>query len=143
MGHMERDLIKFAREKHEITVCPPGKQPLLVSKDEVEISFFSGGPGGQNVNKNMNGVRLIYRIPESHLLPFRKTRELIARSMNQRSREQNMKDAFAILAEKLQRYFYVPPRREKTRVPKSSKKKRLNEKKSRASIKQDRKKVDY
>ena len=140
---MENDWFKIDREKQEIEVSLPNGEPLRVTKDDLDVSYYSGGPGGQNVNKNMNGVRLIYRIPESHLQSFRKTRELVSRSINQRSREQNLKDAFESLAQKLERYFYLPPERKETRVPKKSKEKRLKDKKSRASIKEGRKKVEY
>lgn len=142
-GFMEEDWFKINRDKQEIEITLPGKSPLRITKADLDISYFSGGPGGQNVNKTMNGVRLIYRIPANYLLAFRKTRELVSKSMNQRSREQNMKDAFNGLTEKLFRYFYLAPKRRDTRVPRKSKEKRLNDKKSRANIKHDRKKLDY
>jgi len=140
---MDNDWFKVDEDKQEVEISMPNGESLRVKKDDLEVSYYSGGPGGQNVNKSMNGVRLIYHIPEGYLLPFRKTRELVARSMNQRSREQNLKDAFETLVTKLERYFYLPPERKKTRVPKKSKVKRLKDKKSRASIKIDRGKVEY
>ena len=140
---MEREWFKFDPEKQEIQIEVPGKNLLKINGEDLDISYFSGGPGGQNVNRNMNGVRLIYHIPEEYIQPFLKTRELVSRSINQRSKAQNMRDAFEGLAEKLKRYFYMPPERKQTRVPKKSKEKRLKDKKSRASIKDARKKVDY
>jgi len=140
---MEHDWFKFDRDKEEIIVDQAGKERLVITKKDLEVSAFSGGPGGQNVNRSMNGVRLIYRIPNTHLLTFRKTRELIARSMNQRSKEQNYKDALETLSHKLERYFYVQPDRKTTKVPKRSKKKRMEGKKRRGKLKEDRKKVDF
>jgi len=140
---MEKNWLKVNWDKQKIEISISGLDPLIVAKSDLSVSYFSGGPGGQNVNKSMNGVRIIYKIPESHLYPFRKTKEIVSRSMNQRSREQNFKDAFNGLVLKLERYFYLPAKRKKTRVPKRSKAKRLKNKKSRANIKTDRKKVDY
>ena len=140
---MEQDWFTYDREKHIITVKTESRGVLKISPEEVSVSYFSGGPGGQNVNKNINGVRLIYHIPGGYLNSFQKTRQLVSRSISQRSREQNMKQAFAQLAEKVKRYFYVPPERKKTKVPKRSKRKRLQSKKMRGKLKQDRKRVDY
>jgi len=128
---------EFDREKMTFTASLPEGE-LKISKEDLEISFFSGGPGGQNVNKNQNGVRLIYRIPEEFRRTAQKTRELVTRSMGQRSREQNLTQAFSQLAEKLRRYFYVRPERKSTRVPKKSKEKRLHDKKFRSQKKQSR-----
>lgn len=140
---MKQDWFKYDREKQLVTIETDGKGILRISPEEVHISYFSGGPGGQNVNKNVNGVRLIYNIPEGYLNAFQKTRQLVTRSISQRSREQNMKIAFDQLAEKLSRYFYVPPKRRQTKIPKGSKVKRLQSKKLRGKLKHDRKKVDY
>jgi len=126
-----------------MTVRVSGKGELKIGLEDLSVSYFSGGPGGQNVNKNVNGVRLIYEIPEDYLNAFQKTRQLVTRSISQRSKEQNMKIAFDQLAEKVERYFYVPPNRKKTKVPKGSKEKRLQSKKMRGKLKHDRKKVDY
>ncbi len=140
---MEKDWFTYDREKRLISIKTEGKGTLEIGPDEVQVSYFSGGPGGQNVNKNVNGVRLIYHIPEAYLNSFQKTRQIVTRSISQRSREQNMKNAFDQLAEKVKRYFYVPAKRKKTKVPKGSKVKRLQSKKMRGKLKQDRKKVDY
>ena len=140
---MEKDWFAYDRAKQQVEIHVSGRPVLLINEKDIEVSYYSGGPGGQNVNRNMNGVRLIYRIPSEYIQPFKKTRELIARSINERSKEQNMKAAFSSLAEKLERYFYMPPKRQKTKVPKKSKMKRLNDKKKRANIKHDRNRVDY
>ncbi len=140
---MEKDWFEYDREKHQITVRQGDKDKLVITQGDVSVSYFSGGPGGQNVNRNISGVRLIYQIPEDKLNVFQKTRQLVSRSISQRSKERNMKQAFDQLAEKVRRYFYVQPDRKKTKVPKRSKRKRLQSKKMRGKLKQDRKKVDY
>ena len=138
---MEQGWFDYNREKQLITVNTGAKGVLKIGLSEVSISYFSGGPGGQNVNKNISGVRLIYHIPEPYLNGFQKTRQLVTKSISQRSKEQNKKIAFDQLAEKVKRYFYIPPKRNKTKVPKGSKEKRLQSKKMRGKLKQDRKKM--
>ena len=126
---MEKDFVEFDREKFTIVVHLQGGNDLIIGKNDVEISYFSGGPGGQNVNKNMNGVRLIYRIPEEFRMNVLKTQELVSRSISQRKREQNLALAFEQLAYKARRYFYVKPERKQTHIPKSVTEKRLSGKK--------------
>ncbi len=134
------DFVQFDRDNLTITVqLPEGK--LRIKKDDVEISFFSGGPGGQNVNKNQNGVRLIYRIPDVHRRYSQKTRELVTRSIGQRKRDQNITQAFSQLTDKLRRYFYVQPERKKSKISRKSKEKRLQNKKIQSQKKQSRQKV--
>ena len=141
---MDKEWFEYDRESQHITIRQVGKKELAITPKDIEISYFSGGPGGQNVNRNLTGVRLIYHIPFEYLNAFQKTRQLVTRSMNQRSREQNLKEAFDQLAEKLKRYFYLPPKRKGTKIPKKSKEKRLQSKKMRGKLKQGRKKVtDY
>ncbi len=137
---MQKNLVTFDREKLTIVVEMGDKQKLVIDKNSIQISYFSGGPGGQHTNRHMNGVRLIYVIPEEHKRTASKTKELISRSMNQRSQEQNLNQAFSQLAQKVQKYFYVPTRRKKTRVPKGSKARRLSSKKIQSQKKQFRKK---
>lgn len=140
---MENDWFNYDRDKQEMEVHLSDKPPLKITKEDVQVSYFSGGPGGQNVNRSMQGVRLIYRIPDAHLHPYSKTRELVARSINERSQDQNFRQAFEDLAEKARRYFYMPPVRKQTKVPKRSKEQRLEGKKRRGQLKKDRKKVDF
>jgi len=140
---MEKEWFEYDRDSQRITVRQKDKDELTITLADVLVSYFSGGPGGQNVNRNISGVRLIYEIPKDYLNSFQKTRQLVSRSISQRSKAQNMKQAFDQLAEKAKRYFYVLPERSKTKVPKRSKEKRLQNKKMRGKVKQDRKRVDY
>lgn len=138
----QNQLTTFNKEKLTITVHTH-RGELVIGKDDVEISFFSGGPGGQNVNKNQNGVRVIYKIPVEFLRPAQKTREIVTRCINQRKREQNIIVAFEQLAEKLGRYFYTPPARKRTRTPRSAKEKRLTSKKLLSQKKQGRQSLKH
>lgn len=140
---MVENWFHYDREKKLVTIQTRINGELKVGLSDLSVSYFSGGPGGQNVNRNLNGVRLIYYIPEKYLHKFQKTRQLVTRSISQRNREQNLRQAFDQLAEKLKRYFYVAPKRTKTKVPRGSKKKRLQSKKIRGKLKQDRKRISY
>lgn len=140
---MEKDWFQYDRENQKIILQQDDKGEIVITPKDVSVSYFSGGPGGQNVNRNVSGVRLIYRIPEERLNTFQKTRQLVSRSISQRSKDQNMRLAFDQLADKVRRYFYVLPERKKTKTPKRSKVERLQSKKIRGKLKQDRKKVDY
>lgn len=140
---MEGNWFEYDSHQEKIGIILPGRKPLIITKEDLDISFFSGGSGGQNLNRHMNGVRLIYRIPIDYQTPFKKTKELICRSITQRQREQNFNEAFKHLAEKVEAYFYVPPFRKETRVPRSSKAKRIEGKKMRGHLKSDRQKVDF
>jgi ribosome-associated protein len=136
---MENDFIHFDRDNQTITVKFKAKPPLVVGLFNLEVSYFSGGPGGQNVNKNMSGVRLIFRIPEGYRMASRKGHDLIVTCMEQRQREQNLLGAFESLAGKLRSYFYVKPYRKPTKATYGSKQRRLGGKKIHSSIKRNRK----
>jgi len=136
---MENDFVHFDRDTQAITVKFKAKPPLVVGLFNLEVSYFSGGPGGQNVNKNMSGVRLIFRIPEGYRMPSRKVHDLIVTCMEQRQREQNMLGAFGSLAGKLRSYFYVKPYRKPTKATYGSKQRRLGGKKIHSAIKRNRK----
>lgn len=138
---MKQDFVTFNSNELIINVAFEGKSDLVISKNDVEISYFSGGPGGQNVNRNMNGIRLVYRIPNDYRREAQRTRELVTRSIAERSQVQNLRRAFAQLAQKIQSYFYVPPVRKATKTPRRSKEKRLKNKKLHSLKKQTRKPI--
>jgi ribosome-associated protein len=128
---------------------------IVIPDSELEESFIrSSGPGGQNVNKVSSAVQLRFDVRtspsltdaarEALLRGGRLTREGVLIITAQRFREQdrNRADARARLAEILRRAATPAPVRRPTKVPKVSKRKRLEGKKHRAEIKRGRAKPD-
>jgi ribosome-associated protein len=128
---------------------------IVIPDSELEESFIrSSGPGGQNVNKVSSAVQLRFDVRlspsltetarEALLRGGRLTREGVLIITAQRFREQdkNRADARARLAEILRRAATPKPVRRPTKVPKVSKRKRLEGKKHRAEIKRGRAKPE-
>jgi len=128
---------------------------IVIPDGELEESFIrSSGPGGQNVNKVSSAVQLRFDVRlspsltetarEALLRGGRLTREGVLIITAQRFREQdkNRADARARLAEILRRAATPRPVRRPTKVPKTSKRKRLEGKKHRAEIKRGRAKPE-
>jgi len=128
---------------------------IVIPDSELEESFIrSSGPGGQNVNKVSSAVQLRFDVRlspsltetarEALLRGGRLTREGVLIITAQRFREQdkNRADARARLAEILRRAATPRPVRRPTKVPKTSKRKRLEGKKHRAEIKRGRTKPE-
>jgi len=128
---------------------------IVIPDSELEESFIrSSGPGGQNVNKVSSAVQLRFDVRaslclteaarEALLRGGRLTREGVLIITAQRFREQdrNRADARARLADILRRAATPKPVRRPTKVPKTSKRKRLEGKKHRAEIKRGRAKPD-
>jgi ribosome-associated protein len=128
---------------------------MTIPESELEESFIrSSGPGGQNVNKVSSAVQLRFNVLTSRnltdwaregLLRGEKlTREGVLVITAQRFREQdrNRADARERLVEIIRRAAIPQKMRRPTKVPKSSKKKRLEGKKHRAQIKQDRSRTE-
>lgn len=98
---------------------------------ETEITHFKGsGPGGQNRNKRMTGVRVVH-------LPT----QIVAVATERRSQSQNLAAALERLDEKLRQHFFRPKKRAKSLLNKSSREKRLTSKRNVASKKEGRRKV--
>ena len=128
---------------------------ITIAESELEESFIrSSGPGGQNVNKVSSAVQLRFNVltspnltdwaREGLLRGEKLTREGVLVITAQRFREQdrNRADARARLAEILRRAATPTPVRRPTKIPKTSKRKRLEGKKHRAEIKRGRAKPD-
>ena len=128
---------------------------ISIPDSELEESFIrSSGPGGQNVNKVSSAVQLRFNVLTSASLTdvareallrsgkLTQARELIITAQRFREQERNRADARERLVEII-REAATPKRvRRPTKVPKSSKRKRLDGKKHRAEIKRGRSKLD-
>jgi len=128
---------------------------IVIPDSELEESFIrSSGPGGQNVNKVSSAVQLRFDVRASlHLTETARqallgggklTREgvLIITAQRFREQERNRVDARQRLVEILRRAATPKPVRRATKIPKVSKRKRLEGKKHRAEIKRGRAKPD-
>lgn len=124
---------------------------IVILEDELEERFIrSSGPGGQNVNKVASAVQLRFDVRASPGLTEaaraallgggKLTREgvLVITARRFREQEKNRADARARLVEIVRRADAPRAMRRPTRVPRGSKKKRLEAKKHRARLKQDR-----
>jgi ribosome-associated protein len=128
---------------------------ISIPDSELEESFIrSSGPGGQNVNKVSSAVQLRFNVLTSASLTdvarevllrsgkLTQARELIITAQRFREQERNRADARERLVEII-REAATPKRvRRPTKVPKSSKRKRLDGKKHRAEIKRGRSQID-
>jgi ribosome-associated protein len=131
-------------EKIEIT------PRIAIDAAEIEEQFIrAGGPGGQNVNKVSSAVQLRFDIRHSPSLPddvraraerlagSRLTKDgvIVITANRFRTQEQNRDDALDRLVELLRAAAHRPAARRPTKPTRGSKKRRLNEKTRRGTIK--------
>jgi ribosome-associated protein len=128
---------------------------IAIAERELEERFIrSSGPGGQNVNKVASAVQLRFDVRASSCLPepvriallqgpgITGDGVLVITAQRFREQERNRADARARLAQIIRRAATPPKPRRATRVPKASKRKRLENKKHRAEIKRGRGRPD-
>jgi ribosome-associated protein len=123
---------------------------IELDENELEFSFIrASGPGGQNVNKVSSAVRLRFDIRHSPSLPddvrsrlirlagrrVTEQGELIITAQNHRSQERNRQEALDKLIDLIKRAAVPPVPRRPTRPTAGSRKRRLESKIRRGTIK--------
>src|SRR5262245_36687922 len=126
---------------------------LQIPDDEFTWSFArSSGPGGQNVNKVASKAVLRWNLAVSNALPadvknrlaeqqkrfFTQDGELIITSQLTRDQDRNREDCLAKLRAIISQALVVPKPRKKTKPSRGSKRRRLENKKRRSDVKQNR-----
>ena len=122
---------------------------ISIPDDEIDISAIRAqGAGGQNVNKVSSAIHLRFDIGASSLPEHIKQRLLkkpdqrittegvvVIKAQNHRSQEKNRSEALARLAELIKSALLTPRKRIPTRPGRTTKKKRLEAKRKRGSLK--------
>lgn len=130
---------------------------VTIPSREIEISAVrSTGAGGQNVNKVASAIHLRFDIKASSLPYFYKHKLLqlkdsrisqdgviIIKAQQFRSQLQNRDDALKRLYKLIKSVLVIKKKRIKTKVSKSAKRRRLDNKAKRGQLKASRRKVDY
>lgn len=113
------------------------REPIPIPDTDEELlaqcrvdTFRSGGKGGQHQNVTDSGVRLTH-LPSG----------VVTTSRAERSQHRNRALALSRLRKKLEALNRVDPERIPTKVPPGQKKRRLEDKRRRSRLKEQRKKL--
>ena len=130
---------------------------IYIAEDEIKESFIrSSGPGGQNVNKVSTAVQLRFNVANSKSLPdevkqrlienagkrITKDGSIVITANNYRIQSKNREAALSRLLVLIQKATETEQIRYPTRLPYSSKQKRVDSKVKRGQVKKMRSKVD-
>jgi len=131
-------------------------ETLTIQEDELTFTASgAGGPGGQHVNKASTRITLWFdvenspsltaeqkaRIAENLHTRINKNGMLRISAQRHRSQAANRQQTVEKFAELIEQALEEPAKRKKTRVPRRSKKRRIEEKKHRGRKKQFRSKI--
>lgn len=120
---------------------------LTIPAEEIEFRMTtSGGPGGQHANRSLTRVVASFHVAQSHVLSDGE-KELVeaawgpvvrSGASRHRSQRQNRFAALEQLAEKLATALTTAPPRRATKPTKGAKIRRVDEKKARGRLKEQR-----
>ena len=133
------------------------RTPISIDESLIDEQFVrSPGPGGQNVNKVATAVQLRYALGKAELPEDMRHRlvrlagsqltragELIIQANRFRSQARNRADARSRLLSLLQKAAFRPRVRVATKPTRAAKERRLETKRQRSAIKQQRREDSY